>query len=78
LFSLDGRRTQKLHLKESRNNRNPFERNKTDTFRVQSNYIGEIVKLRIEHDGSGHMPGWFLDRVGMMFVSVHSDDPSCI
>jgi len=50
-------------LKNSSNNKNPFERNQTDTFRVKGDYIGELVKLRIEHDNTGRLAGWFLDRV---------------
>jgi hypothetical protein len=63
LFGNDGKRTDKLHLKNSANNKNPFERNQTDTFRVKGGYIGELVKLRIEHDNTGSLAGWFLDRV---------------
>lgn len=63
LFGEDGQRTEKLHLKKSLNNKNPFERNQTDTFRVKGDYVGELVKLRIEHDNTGRLAGWFLDRV---------------
>jgi hypothetical protein len=52
-----------MPLKHSSTNKNPFERNKTDTFRVKGDYVGELVKLRIEHDNSGRLAGWFLDRV---------------
>lgn len=62
LFGHEGHRTEKLHLDKS-NNKNPFERKQTDTFRVKGDYIGELVKLRIEHDNTGRLPGWFLDRV---------------
>mgnify|MGYP002474298553 CR=1 FL=1 len=63
LFGEDGQRTAKLHLKKLLNNKNPFERNQTDTFRVKGDYVGELVKLRIEHDNTGRLAGWFLDRV---------------
>jgi hypothetical protein len=63
LFGDHGKRTEKLPLKNSSNNKNPFERNQTDTFRVKGDYIGELVKLRIEHDNTGRLAGWFLDRV---------------
>ncbi|CAF1005020.1 unnamed protein product [Rotaria sordida] len=62
LFGKDGKRTEKIHLKNS-NNKDPFERNQTDKFSVKSDYIGELIKLRIEHDNSGLSPGWFLDRI---------------
>ncbi len=63
LFGDNGKRTEKLHLKNSSNNKNPFERNQTDKFRVKGDYIGELVKLRIEHDNTGRSASWFLDRV---------------
>ena len=62
LFGKDGKRTEKIHLKNS-NNKDPFERKQTDKFCVKSEYIGELVKLRIEHDNTGRLAGWFLDRV---------------
>jgi lipoxygenase homology domain-containing protein 1 len=64
LFGSEGRRTEKLHLQKSATNKDPFERNQTDKFRVRGDFVGELAKLRIEHDNAGRMPGWFLDRVG--------------
>jgi hypothetical protein len=52
-----------MHLQKSLTNKNPFERNQTDKFRVKGDYVGELVKLRIEHDNTGRLAGWFLDRV---------------
>ena len=63
LFGNQGKQTQKIHLKDS-NNKNPFESKQTDRFSVKGDYIGELTKLRIEHDNSGRFAGWFLDRVG--------------
>ncbi|XP_062984875.1 lipoxygenase homology domain-containing protein 1 [Elgaria multicarinata webbii] len=40
-----------------------FERSKTDVFRVRTNNVGTIKKIRIEHDNTSINPGWFLDRV---------------
>jgi hypothetical protein len=62
LFGKNGKPTQKLHLKDS-NNKNPFEKGEIDKFSVKGDYVGELTKLRIEHDNSGLGPGWFLDRV---------------
>jgi hypothetical protein len=62
LFGSNGKQTQKIHLKDS-NNKNPFELKQTDKFTVQGEYIGELTKLRVEHDNSGRFAGWFLDRV---------------
>ncbi|CAF5154845.1 unnamed protein product, partial [Rotaria magnacalcarata] len=64
LFSDDGKRTEKLQLQTPINkNKNPFERNQTDEFRIAGDYIGELVKIRVEHDNTGRAPGWFLDRI---------------
>ncbi|CAM2710921.1 unnamed protein product [Rotaria socialis] len=64
LFSDDGKRTEKLQLKTPiNNNKNPFERNQTDEFRIAGDYIGELVKIRVEHDNTGRAAGWFLDRI---------------
>lgn len=64
LFGSEGKRTERLHLQKSASNKDPFERNQTDKFRVRGDFVGELAKLRIEHDNTGRMPGWFLDRVG--------------
>ncbi|KAH9502609.1 Lipoxygenase y domain-containing protein 1 [Bulinus truncatus] len=40
-----------------------FQRNSRDRFKVKFQNIGEIKRLRIEHDGSGIAPGWFLNRI---------------
>lgn len=63
VFGEDGQRTEKLHLKKPLNNKNPFERNQTDTFRIKGDYVGDLAKLRIEHDNTGRLAGWFLDRI---------------
>ncbi|CAF4137253.1 unnamed protein product, partial [Rotaria sp. Silwood2] len=62
LFGNHGKQTEKIHLKNS-NNKDPFERNQTDIFHVQGDYIGELIKLRVEHDNTGRSSGWFLDRI---------------
>ncbi|CAF1459513.1 unnamed protein product, partial [Rotaria sordida] len=62
LFGKAGKRTEKIHLKNS-NNKDPFERNQTDKFYVKGDYIGELIKLCIEHDNTGLSSGWFLDRI---------------
>ncbi|CAF2908011.1 unnamed protein product [Rotaria sp. Silwood2] len=62
LLGKDGKQTGKIHLKNS-NNKNPFERKQTDKFCVKGEYIGELVKLRIEHDNTGRSSGWFLDQI---------------
>uniref|UniRef100_A0A8U8BKQ1 Uncharacterized protein n=1 Tax=Geospiza parvula TaxID=87175 RepID=A0A8U8BKQ1_GEOPR len=53
--------TPKTHL--TTQSSTAFERSKTDVFRVKTNNVGQIKKIRIEHDNTGLNAGWFLDRV---------------
>ncbi|CAF4611478.1 unnamed protein product, partial [Rotaria socialis] len=62
LFGKNGKQTGKIPLKNS-NNKDPFERKQVDKFRVNGDYIGELMKLHIEHDNSGQSSGWFLDKI---------------
>lgn len=64
LYGHSGRKTEKIRLKDS-NHKDPFERNQTDVFHVNGENIGELTKIRIEHDNSGLSAGWFLDRVSL-------------
>nr|XP_057920226.1 lipoxygenase homology domain-containing protein 1 isoform X2 [Doryrhamphus excisus] len=43
--------------------RNLFEREQTDRFLLEMLDMGELHKVRVEHDNSGLHPGWLLDRV---------------
>ncbi|XP_062291185.1 lipoxygenase homology domain-containing protein 1 [Scomber scombrus] len=43
--------------------RNLFEREQTDRFLVEMLDMGELQKVRVEHDNTGLSPGWLLDRV---------------
>uniref|UniRef100_A0A3Q2QDK8 Lipoxygenase homology PLAT domains 1 n=1 Tax=Fundulus heteroclitus TaxID=8078 RepID=A0A3Q2QDK8_FUNHE len=51
----------KVHLASK--SRNAFEKNKTDVFRIKTQNVGPLKKLRIEHDNTGMSASWFLDRV---------------
>ncbi|XP_078530890.1 lipoxygenase homology domain-containing protein 1 isoform X2 [Lissotriton helveticus] len=53
--------TPKIHLTSK--SRTAFERTKTDVFRVKTNNVGPLKKIRIEHDNTGMNASWFLDRV---------------
>ncbi len=55
LFGPRNKSTNKMELKNSE--KNPFERGKTDVFKVNASYVGPIEKIRIEHDNSGKAPG---------------------
>lgn len=37
-------------------------RGSSDTFRMQLQALGEIVKLTVGHNNRGHNPGWHLDH----------------
>ncbi|XP_061658036.1 lipoxygenase homology domain-containing protein 1-like [Syngnathoides biaculeatus] len=43
--------------------RNLFERGQTDRFVLEMLDMGELQKVRVEHDNAGLHPGWLLDRV---------------
>lgn len=43
--------------------RNLFERGQTDRFLLEMLDMGEMQKVRVEHDNTGVNPGWLLDRV---------------
>ena len=42
---------------------NLFERGKTDDFKIEALDLGQLTRLRIEHDNKGFGAGWMLDRV---------------
>ncbi|XP_013416715.1 lipoxygenase homology domain-containing protein 1 isoform X2 [Lingula anatina] len=43
--------------------RDLFERNQTDEFEIEVLDLGELTKMRIEHDNSGFRPAWLLEKV---------------
>ncbi|XP_064633987.1 lipoxygenase homology domain-containing protein 1-like isoform X3 [Lineus longissimus] len=43
--------------------RDLFERGQTDKFQIETLDLGELNKVKIEHDNSGFGAGWFLERV---------------
>uniref|UniRef100_H2LK33 Lipoxygenase homology PLAT domains 1 n=1 Tax=Oryzias latipes TaxID=8090 RepID=H2LK33_ORYLA len=43
--------------------RNLFEREQTDRFVLEMLDMGDLWRVRMEHDNSGLSPGWLLDRV---------------
>ena len=45
--------------------RTSFERGQTDTFEVEDLDIGSLTKLKVEHDGSGVRPAWFLESASV-------------
>ncbi|XP_023606577.1 lipoxygenase homology domain-containing protein 1 isoform X2 [Myotis lucifugus] len=51
----------KLHLTSK--SKSAFGKANTDVFRVRTNNVGLIYKIRIEHDNTGLHASWYLDRV---------------
>ncbi|XP_052011628.1 lipoxygenase homology domain-containing protein 1 isoform X3 [Apodemus sylvaticus] len=51
----------KLHLTSK--SESAFEKANVDVFRVRTNNVGLIYKIRIEHDNTGLNASWYLDRV---------------
>jgi hypothetical protein len=39
-------RTEKIILKNSKTNKNPFEKGKTDVFDIEAPYIGKIKRIK--------------------------------
>uniref|UniRef100_A0A8D0N4R0 PLAT domain-containing protein n=1 Tax=Sus scrofa TaxID=9823 RepID=A0A8D0N4R0_PIG len=51
----------KLHLTSK--SKSAFEKANVDVFRVRTNNVGLIYKIRIEHDNTGLNASWYLDHV---------------
>ncbi|XP_017651795.1 lipoxygenase homology domain-containing protein 1 [Nannospalax galili] len=51
----------KLHLTSK--SESAFEKANVDVFRVRTNNVGLIYKIRIEHDNTGLNASWYLERV---------------
>lgn len=47
------------------NKSNNFEMGKCDKFKIETNDVGKLFKLRVGHDNSGKFAGWHLDRIEM-------------
>jgi hypothetical protein len=55
--------SKKIHLVDPSSDKKLFERNSVDTFRIRIHGVGELRRVRIEHDGKGFASGWFLEKV---------------
>ncbi|KAG7499250.1 lipoxygenase-likey domain-containing protein 1 isoform X1 [Solea senegalensis] len=78
IYGDDGK-TEVLALKSRSNN---FERNTTEIFKIETQDVGKVYKIRIYHDGKGIGDGWFLESVdikrltmAMVQVEVKKEDP---
>ncbi|GFN94528.1 lipoxygenase-like protein domain-containing protein 1 [Plakobranchus ocellatus] len=68
------RTSPKIRLVSDHSNKNLFQRGSVDKFHVRFIDVGEILTMRIEHDGKGLASGWFLDKV----VVQNIEDPKVI
>ncbi|XP_026526062.1 lipoxygenase homology domain-containing protein 1 [Notechis scutatus] len=67
-----------IQLKNSLDHRDPFERGKSDTFKIKTKNIGRLQKIEIGHDGKGFGNGWFLEKVEITDMSTNElDSFSC-
>lgn len=64
--------TEKIQLKESTTNKNPFEKGKTDKFVLNALNVGDIKKINISHDGVGIGNGWFCDKIEVKNLATNS------
>ncbi|XP_053387864.1 uncharacterized protein LOC123563449 isoform X2 [Mercenaria mercenaria] len=55
--------SKKIHLVDPSSDKKLFEKNSVDTFRIRIHGVGELKRIRIEHDGKGFAAGWFLEKV---------------
>ncbi|XP_033751254.1 lipoxygenase homology domain-containing protein 1-like isoform X2 [Pecten maximus] len=53
--------------------RDLFERNQVDKFQMEILDLGELHKVRIEHDNSGFRPAWFLDRIEIVNLGTNNN-----
>ncbi|KAM9056314.1 lipoxygenase homology domain-containing protein 1 isoform 3-T3 [Megaptera novaeangliae] len=60
--------TGKRELKQKM--RNLFERGSTDRFFLETLELGELRKLRLEHDSSGYCSGWLVEKVEVTNTST--------
>ncbi|XP_077208521.1 oxygen-regulated protein 1 [Paroedura picta] len=62
--------SQLIQLNKSLDHRDPFERGKTDTFKIKTKNVGRLQKIEIGHDGRGFGSGWFLEKLEITDVST--------
>ena len=55
--------SKKVLLADNTKEKKLFEKNSVDKFNIRMHSLGNLHKIRIEHDGKGMGAGWFLDRV---------------
>lgn len=43
--------------------RNLFERDQTDRFMLEMLDLGDLLRVKVEHDNTGQAPGWYLECI---------------
>ena len=61
--------SEKLQLKGSKTNKDPFEKGKKDVFDLSTVNIGDVKKINISHDGDGVGAGWFPESISIKNLS---------
>jgi hypothetical protein len=51
----------------------PFERNKTDEFKVTGLDVGEVKKINLSHDGKSMGDGWYVDTVTVVVKGLTTE-----
>ncbi|XP_044862525.1 lipoxygenase homology domain-containing protein 1-like isoform X2 [Mauremys mutica] len=52
-----------VQLTKPLEHQDPFERGKSDIFRIKTKSLGRLRSIEIGHDGKGFASGWFLEKV---------------
>ncbi|KAL4240484.1 hypothetical protein ACF0H5_001276 [Mactra antiquata] len=55
--------SKKIHLLDNSSDKKLFEKGSIDKFKIMVPNVGELKRIRIEHDGKGFAAGWFLSKV---------------
>ena len=63
VYGKSGKSTPKLKLTTRERGGDAFEKGKTDVFKLTSENVGEISKIKISHDGIGLGAGWFCEKI---------------
>jgi lipoxygenase homology domain-containing protein 1 len=51
----------------------PFEKNKTDEFKLNGLDVGEVTKINLSHDGKSMGDGWYVDTVTIVVKGLTTE-----
>ncbi|XP_043395558.1 oxygen-regulated protein 1 [Chelonia mydas] len=60
-----------VQLTKPLQHQDPFERGKSDIFRIKTKRLGSLRSIEIGHDGKGFASGWFLEKVEITDASTN-------